>query len=312
MRLLTPKRLKENEDFMWRLADRQIDLFADRGSVELIGEYAVPFTFLVIADLLGVPEEDRETFLDDMQGRTRRRAMIGSADEQLEHNPLEFLYTWFTRYVEDRRREPRQDVLTGMATATFPDGSMPEAIDVVRVAVNLFAAGQETTVRLLGSALQIIAERPDIQEKLRSERERVPDFVEEVLRFESPVKGDFRLARRSTTVGGVEIPAGTAVMLLNGAANRDARRFDDPHELRIDRTNSRQHLSFGRGVHSCPGGPLARTEARVSVERLLDRLADIHVSDEHHGPSDARRYKYVPTFVLRGLTKLHLEFTPTA
>ena len=312
MRLLTPKRLKENEDFMWRLADRQIDQFAERGSVEFLGEYAGPFTFLVIADLLGVPEEDRPTFLEDMQGTKRKRAMVGSAKENLEHNPLEFLYSWFGRYVEDRRRQPRQDVLTSMATATFPDGSTPTVEDVVRVAVNLFAAGQETTVRLLGSALQLLAERPDIQDRLRSDKERVPEFIEEMLRYESPVKGDFRLARRSTTVGGVDIPAGTTVMLLNGAANRDAARFDAPDEFIVDRGNARQHMAFGRGVHSCPGGPLARAEARVSVERLLDRLPDIRISEEHHGPAGARRYSYVPTFILRGLTTLHLEFTPSS
>jgi cytochrome P450 len=308
MRLLTPRRLAENEDFMWRLADRQIDTFAARGSVELVSEYASPFAFLVIADLLGVPEEDRATFMDDMQGKGRRRAMVGSANENLEHNPLGFLYDWFSRYVEDRRREPRQDVLTGLATATFPDGSLPEVIDVVRVAVNLFAAGQETTVRLLGSALQLIAERPEVQERLRAQHDQIPDFVEEMLRYESPVKGSFRLARVSTTMGGVEIPAGTTVMLLNGAASRDASRFENSDDFEIDRPGSRQHLAFGRGVHSCPGGPLARVEARVSVQRLLDRLGEIRISAEHHGPPGDRRYKYVPTFILRGLTSLHLEF----
>ncbi|HEX4429323.1 MAG TPA: cytochrome P450 [Frankiaceae bacterium] len=310
MRLLTPRRLAENEDFMWKLADRQIDTFIERGSVEFISEYASPFAFLVIADLLGVPEQDRATFMEDMQGKGRRRAMVGSAKENLEHNPLGFLYDWFSRYVEDRRREPRQDVLTGLATATFPDGSLPEVIDVVRVAVNLFAAGQETTVRLLGSALQLIAERPEIQEELRANHDRIPDFVEEMLRYESPVKGSFRLAQLSTTVGGIDIPAGTTVMLLNGAASRDASRFGNCDEFELDRAGSRQHLAFGRGVHSCPGGPLARVEARVSVQRLLERLGDIRISQEHHGPLGERRFKYVPTFILRGLTALHLDFPP--
>lgn len=310
MRLLTPRRLQENEESMWRLADRQIDTFADRGSVELIGDYASPFAFLVIADLLGVPEADRPEFLADMQGTGRRRAMVGSAKESLEHNPLEFLYSWFTGYVEDRRREPRNDVLTGLATATFPDGSVPEVIDVVRVAVNLFAAGQETTVRLLGSALQLMAERPHIQEQLRADRELVRNFVEEILRYESPVKGDFRLARVSTTLGGMDVPAGSTVMLLNGAASRDRDRFEDPDEFRIDRDNAREHLAFGRGVHSCVGSQLARAEARVSIERLLDRLGEIRISEEHHGPAGDRRYRYVPTFILRGVTQLHLEFGP--
>ena len=100
-------------------------------------------------------------------------------------------------------------------------------------------------------------------------------------------------------------------MLLNGAANRDPRRFECPNEFRIDRPNAQAHIAFGRGVHSCPGGPLARAEGRVSIERILDRMRDIRLSDEHHGPPGARRFRYEPTWVLRGLTRVHLEFTPT-
>ena len=311
MRLLTPKRLRENEAFMWRLADRQLDEFLAKGECEYIGEFAGPYTLLVIADLLGVPEEDQALFRERLQGRSRAEQALGSTgDETLAHHPLEFLYDQFTTYIEERRRRPRRDVLTGMATATFPDGSLPEVIDVVRVAANLFAAGQETTVRLLGAALQVLGERPDLQTRLREEPALVPGFVEEALRIESPVKGDFRLARVPAVVGGVDIPAGTTVMVLNGAANRDPRRFADPAEFKVDRANAREHLTFGRGIHSCPGGPLARAEARVAVERLLARTADIRISEREHGPPDARRYQYVPTYILRGLRRLHLEFDP--
>jgi len=309
MRLITPKRLSENEEFMWRLADRQIDEFHARGSCEFIREFATPFAMLVIADLLGVPESDHALFVEMLQ-RDTDHGLGSTGDETLALNPLQFLYQQFTKYIEDRRREPRADVLTGLATATFPDGSTPDAVDVARIASNLFAAGQETTVRLLGVALQLIGERPELQQLLRDERERIPNFVEECLRIESPVKGDFRLARVPATVGGVDIPAGATVMVLNGAANRDPRRFEDPDTFVVDRPNARQHLSFGRGVHTCPGAPLARAEGRVSIERLLDRMADIRISEAAHGPADARRYEYVPTYILRGLTRLHLEFTP--
>jgi cytochrome P450 len=101
-------------------------------------------------------------------------------------------------------------------------------------------------------------------------------------------------------------------MVLNGAANRDPRHFEDTAEFQIDRDNGREHLAFGRGPHSCPGGSLARLEARVTIDRLLDRTAEIHVSEEHHGPVGARRYTYVPTYILRGLTRLHLDFIPAA
>jgi len=309
MRLLTPKRLKENEEFVWRLADRQIDEFIGRGEFDLIRDYANPFTLFVIADLLGVPEEEHQEFREALARRPHTDA-VGSTRDSMSQNPLAWLYDRFSWYVEDRRREPRNDVLTMLATTTFPDGELPAAIDVARVASNLFAAGQETTVRLLGTAMQVIAERPEVQQLLRERKDLVPEFVEETLRIESPVKGDFRLVRRTTSVAGVEIPAGATVMVLNGAANRDPRRFEKPEELRVSRGNSREHLAFGRGVHSCPGGPLARVEARVSIERFLDRMSHIRLSEERHGPPAARRYHYVPTFILRGVTSLHLEFTP--
>jgi cytochrome P450 len=308
MRLITPKRLKENEASMWQLADRQLDEFLDGGEGEFVGGFASPFTLLVIADLLGVPEQDRDEFARVIQGRPGSGNTIGGTGQAMTHNPLEFLYATFATYVEDRRREPRDDVLSGLAAATFPDGSVPAVADVVRVAVNVFSAGQETTVRLLSTALKIMAERPDLQRLLRAERDRIPNFIEETLRLESPVKGDFRLSRTPVSVGGVELPAGTTVMVLNGAANRDPRRFEDPGTFDVARANARQHLAFGRGIHTCPGAPLARAEARVSIERLLDRTSDIRLSERKHGPADARRYRYLPTYILRGLTRLYLEF----
>jgi cytochrome P450 len=216
----------------------------------------------------------------------------------------------FTAYLEDRRREPRKDVLTHLATTTYADGSTPEIDVVVNLATFLFAAGQETTAKLITNALRIIAENPDIQAYLRADRERIPNFIEEVLRFESIVKTMSRTARTTTTVAGVEIPAGTTVALFPGAANRDPRRFEAPDMFRADRPNADEHLSFGRGIHACPGGPLSRIEAKVSLERFLARTSDISIDEAEHGPPDARRFDFEPTYVLRGLKALHLEITP--
>jgi len=308
MRLITPRRLKENEASMWHLADRQLDSYLAGGEGDFISGFAGPFTLLVIADLLGVPEEDRDEFAATLQ-RPQSDPGVGSTEKAMEHTPLEYLYERFSAYAEDRRREPRDDVITGLATATFPDGSTPDVADVARVATNLFAAGQETTVRLLSNALKLIAENTEFQHLLRTERDRIPNFIEETLRMESPIKGDFRLSRKPTTVGGVDIPAGTTLMVLNGAANRDPRHFDDPGTFDATRGNARHHLAFGRGIHTCPGAPLARAEARVGIERILDRTADIRISESVHGPADARNYRYLPTYILRGLTHLNLEFT---
>jgi cytochrome P450 len=305
LRLITPKRLAENEEFMWRLADRQIETFAPRGACEFIGDYASPFTLLVIADLLGVPEADHDAVRRELQGDARpTRAGRGGG---VSHKPLEFLYERFTRYIEECRRNPRGDVMTGLATATFPDGSLPEVREVMLIAANLFAAGGETTARLLGSMLRLIGDRPDLQALLRDDPGRIPAFVEETVRLESPIQGEFRLSRVATTVGEVHLPAGTTVMVHNGAANRDPRQFDDPATFDLDRPNGRQHLGFGFGIHTCAGAPLARAEARVSVERILEHTTDIRISDAEHGPRDERRFEYTPMYLLRGLERLHLE-----
>ncbi len=301
MRLITPKRLKENEAALQRLADDQIDRFHARGECDFIGEYAQPYTMLVIADLLGVPEEDHPEFLEHL---------MHTGPLEMSHSPLEYLYAQFTRYIEDRRAEPRDDVMTGLATATFPDGSLPPVDDVMKIASNLFAAGQETTARLLGTSLQTLAERPELQQQLREDRSLVAPFIEETLRLQPPINGTFRLARTPTTVQGTEIPAASNVMILPSGANRDPREFDEPDELRLDRENGRQHIAFGHGIHTCAGAPLARAESNVSLQRLLDRMADIRVSDLHHGLVGDRHWHYTPTWMLRGHDRLFLEFTP--
>jgi cytochrome P450 family 150 subfamily A5 len=307
MRLITPKRLKENEDAMWQLADEVLDTYLAPGKGEFIKGFASPFTLLVIADLLGIPPEDRNAFVNGISQHSG--GGVGSTSkESLSHSPLEFLYGQFEDYVQDRRANPRDDILSGLANALFPDGTTPSPGDVARVATNVFSAGQETTVRLLGTALKVLGDRPDIQKMVRDDRSLLPNFIEEALRYESPVKGDFRLSRTPVTVGDHRLGAGTTVMVLNGAANRDPRRFTEPDEFDPARKNARQHLAFGRGIHSCPGAPLARAETRVGLERLLDRTSDIRISEEKHCPAGHRDYRYIPTFILRGIIELHLEF----
>ncbi|AFM16729.1 cytochrome P450 [Mycolicibacterium chubuense NBB4] len=306
-RLITPKRLKENEDFMWRLADRQLDTFLARGEAEFLADYAKPFSLLVIADLLGVPLEDHEEFKAAFALET-----VGELGKEAPttHNPLEWLNDKFHSYIEDRRREPREDVLTELALAKHEDGSTPDIEDVMNLSTFLFAAGTETTTKLVSSAVRFIGDNPGFEAMLRADRSKIPAFLEETLRLESPVKSHFRMARTSTRIGDVAVPAGTTVMVLPGACNRDARKFDAPDEFRPDRPNVREQIAFIRGIHSCPGAPLARAEGRISLERILDRMRDITISEEHHGPAGNRRYAYEPTFIMRGLSELHITFEP--
>ncbi|EKF21487.1 cytochrome P450 family protein [Mycolicibacterium hassiacum DSM 44199] len=306
-KLITPKRLKENEEFMWRLADEQLDTFIRRGSAEFLEDYAKPFSLLVIADLLGVPREDHDEFKAAFAKET-----VGELGKEAptSHNPLQWLNDKFYAYIEDRRRSPRGDVLTELAQAKYEDGSTPDIEDVMNLSTFLFAAGTETTTKLVSAAVRIIGENPEYETALRDDRSRIPAFLEETLRMESPVKSHFRLARKTTSIGGVKVPAGTTVMLLPGACNRDARKFPDPNTFNPDRPNVREQIAFIRGIHSCPGAPLARAEGRISLNRILDRMRDIRICEQHHGPADHRRYTYEPTFIMRGLAELHITFTP--
>src|SRR6202008_5009411 len=156
----------------------------------------------------------------------------------------------------------------------------------------------------------MLAERPDLQEQLREDNSKIPAFIEEMLRIESPIKPISGRAGRPPRMGEIDVKAGTSVLVMNGAANRDPRRFEEPSEFRLGRPNILQHMAFGRGIHTCPGAPIARAEVRVSLERILDRMADIRLSEAEHGPAGARRLEWDPTFLFRRLKELHLDFTP--
>jgi cytochrome P450 len=253
----------------------------------------------VIADLLGVPREDHATFRGWLRGATGN---VGDpkgriAGDQVFAN----LSPYFTRYIEERRASKRDDAMSQLANVRFPDGELPEVVDVVRVASIFFAAGQETTARLLAAGMRILAEQPALADELRSEPAGIPSFVEECLRLEGPIKNTFRLALCDVEIGGVQIPAGSIVMGSVGAANRDPRIFDDPERFDPKRPNVRRNIAFGHGEHFCPGASLARAEARISFERLLARLDDFQLVD----PSALR---YAPTFIIRGLNDLPLRF----
>ena len=303
----TPRRVAETEEAMASLADQEIDRFIGNGVVDLMHEFSAPYALMNICTLLGVPEEDWPEFRVEMLGEHRDRG-LGTIKGEIRKDAHNFVHDRFTRYIEDRRREPREDVLTRIATTKFPDGSTPSVDEVMHLASALFIGGSGTTAHLLGSAFLRIAEDPALQERLRSERNLIPNFIEEVLRLEGPIKGTFRLAKSGTDVGGVEIPTGSTVMLIAAAASRDPRHFDNPHELDPDRENARQHRSFGYGPHVCPGAALARAEARFAIERLLDRLDQIEINEAIHGPVGARRFEYLPTYQVRGLQELHLTF----
>ncbi len=311
LRLITPKRLKENEEFMWQLADRQIDGFLGHGECEFVSDYAKPFTLLVIADLLGVPQADHDTFRSELQGDHRPTRQSGGGP--MAHKPLEFLYDRFTDYIEELRREPRARRHVRPDHRDLPRRVHPRCPrrGPHRRELVLGGRGDDRTtpgVRNCNCSEKISISRACCAPSGTASRTSSRRWCDSRARSRassashaSPPRSAVstsRPARRSwcTTAPRTAIP----------------RHFEAPAELRLDRTDGRHHLGFGFGIHTCVGAPLARAEARVSLERIFDRTAEITISEREHGPADARRYEYSPIYMLRGLEALHLEFTAAA
>jgi cytochrome P450 len=320
--LFTPSRLKALEPKLRITADALIEEFARDGKIDLVSQYGGPYATLVIADLLGIPENGRAKFRDYLKGVVP--AEIGAPPEDMAQSGFAKIGKTMFGYLGRRRlvdhpllrwTKPlfgldQQDILGELALARFPDGTKPSLIDITALAAFLFGAGQDTTNRLLANAFKVIATRPDVQQALRDDPKRIPDFLEEVLRFDGSVKSGGRICQKTTTLGGVEIKAGTTILLSHMAANRDPRRFDDPHSFSMDRKKAKEHLAFGRGAHTCIGAPLARREVAVSIERLLARMGNIRLDPAFHGAPGDERFDYEPTYILRALKSLHLLFDP--
>jgi cytochrome P450 len=310
-RLFTPSRLRANEQFMAEYSDQLVKEAVADGGCELIKQIATPFVTMVIADLLGVPAADRQIFMDAIEAGPPPGS-LDSGDLMAQHQPLVVMGTYFAGYVQERRQDPRPDILSELANATYPDGSMPEALEIVRLATFLFGAGQDTSAKLLGNTMKFIVDEPGLQARLRENPSLIPQLLEEVLRLEGSAKMTARLARKDTRIGELHVPAGTRVMLALSAANRDPRRWENPQALVLDRPKIKEHLAFGRGAHVCAGAPLARAEVRIILEKFLEHTSHIDLVEEKHGPRENRNFDYEASFIIRGLSELQIRLTPVA
>jgi cytochrome P450 len=230
--------------------------------------------------------------------------MIGH-ERQLEcaRSYVEFQH-YFAAKLEERRREPRDDLMTDLINARvdkIEPLSIPEMLSILN---QLLIAGNETTTNLIASAMMLLLQHPGQMASVVADNSLIPNFVEEALRLESPVQGLFRTAKVDTEVGGVAIPAGSRLVVMYGSGNRDDAHFPDGERFDVHRPNARTHVGFGQGIHFCLGAILARLEGRVAFETLLTRLRNIRLAG---GRNDLT---HTPSFILRGLKELHLEFDP--
>lgn len=261
------------ESLVGRVVDELIDQFADRGRANLVSEYTFPFPAKVIAGVLGLPEADYRQF---------QRWAVGiisvSRDWDRAVQCSTQLRDYLAGIVDQRRSDPRDDLVTDLVTAELDDEKLDEE-EIFSFLRMLLPAGIETTYRSSGNLLFLLLTHPEQLEAVRADRSLIPQAIEEGLRYESPVLITVRVTTKDTSLSGVEIPSGSVVTSLLASANRDPESYDNPEAFDIFR-DPKQHVSFGTGPHLCLGMHLARMETRIALNALFDRLPNLRLDPD--------------------------------
>jgi cytochrome P450 len=309
--LFTGSQVKKAEEQVQAVVDETADAFMDKAAgqadIDFMEEFAFPVPLRIIADRLGIPEADRPLFNDGATAAAGGlRLSPLKPEEMLRRARLAVdLQQLLVRLLEARRSDPRDDMITILATAKLEDEDRHlthgEALSILN---QFLVAGHETTTSTFGWGMLALCKQPELQEQIRDDAKLTRTFVEEALRVESPVQGLPRLVTRDTELGGYPIKAGEMVMLRYGAANRDERQFDNPDMVDVHREKAGMQLAFGSGVHHCIGAPLARQELNLGFPALLKRMQNIRLSPQRGEP------KAEPSFILRNLPHLYIQFEP--
>jgi cytochrome P450 len=279
-RLFTPRRIAEIEPQVRAYCARSLDPLVGSGGLDFIADLGSQMPMRVIGMLLGIPEEDQEALRDHIDG--------GLSLEEGRRNSLEgggnlFPNARYAEYIEWRRKNPSDDLMTELVTARFVDDEGTERTlrdDELLSYIGLLAgAGNETTTRLIGWTGYLLDRFPDQRRLIAEDRSLIPNAIEEILRYEAPSPVQGRYVTRDVELHGRRVPEGSTLLLLNGSANRDEREFEDPDRLDVRRKNIR-HLSFGYGIHFCLGASLARLEGCVALDEVLSRWPDWEVDHE--------------------------------
>jgi cytochrome P450 len=266
------------DELVAQVANELIDRFADRGHAELVREFTFPYPTKVIAGILGLPREDYKQF---QRWSIAILSFLSKQDEAIVASGE--VKDYVAAILEERRREPREDLISDLAQAEL-DGEKLSDEEIFSFVRLLLPAGVETTFRATGNLLFSLLSHPDQLEAVRADRSLVGQAIEEGLRIETPLLNITRLATKDTEIGGVPVPAGSTVMLMLAAANREEDRWTEPDDFNIFRTEPRPHISFGHGPHACIGTHLARLEMRTALNLLLDRLPNLRLDPAGDDP----------------------------
>ncbi|MFH8347397.1 cytochrome P450 [Streptomyces sp. NPDC018045] len=285
-----------------------LDAVPDPGQLEVVTDLAYPLPVIVIAELLGVPSSDRDLFKQwvtvmlegtgQLSLRDRDLSEEEERDQQAVIEQWQPMFDYIREHVAERRRQPRQDLLTQLVTAEV-DGSRLTDGEVVNFAVLLLVAGHVSTTLLLGNTLLCLDAHPEWAARVREDRSLVPSAIEESMRLFSPFAGVTRSTYTEVEIAGQRIPADQMIMVWLAAANRDARQFTDPDTFIPDR-DPNPHLGLGRGIHFCLGAPLARLEGRIALNMLMDRFPVLRAD-----PADPPTF--VPTPNMTGVRTLPMR-----
>jgi len=298
----TPRLIEQLRGRIQMLCDNLLNAAQRKGSMELISDYALPVPATVIADLLGVPPEDRRKF---HRWSTKIVSVSPGAETGLEGLQLIPSVWRFTRYLREqfkqRRFDPKDDLLTALVQAEEAGDKLSED-ELAAMGFLLLVAGHETTVNLIASGTLALLEHPEQMETLKKNPWLIKSAVEELLRYTSPVQiATERFTRENVAIAETLIPRGERVLAVIGSANRDEHHFENPDTLDITRESNR-HLAFGKGIHHCLGAPLARMEGQIAINTLLHRFPNLRLAV---APESLRWRRGL---FLRGLEKLPLGF----
>jgi cytochrome P450 len=296
----TPRLIERMRPRVQEIADALLDAVQDRGEMDLIDDYAFPLPITVIAELLGVPVEDRNKFREWSDA-----AVSGDATQEYVEKILLPHMQAFTGYLcamfEEKRENPEDDLISALVRAEEAGDKLSED-ELLAMVFLLLVAGHETTVNLIGNGMLALLLHPDQLQMLREDPSLVKSAIEELLRYDGPVETSTeRFAREDIRIGGTVIPRGEMVTVVLASADHDPERFPEPDALDITRADNK-HLAFGKGIHFCLGAPLARMEGQIAISTLLRRMPNLRLK------ASPGSLTWRPGLVLRGLKRLPVEF----
>lgn len=307
IKAFTYKRVEQMGAYVEQVVNELIDTFVDAGACEFKTAFADNLPSILIADAVGVDRAMLPQWHAWLQSSIRRFDLHRlTREERIETaGQVKALNDFMRAQIRQKRAEPGDDIISDMIRATLVEDGDPRALEdreLLSIFGQVFIAGQETSAHSLTAGLYYLLTNPDQMAKLRGDPELIANFVEETLRYLTPVNNMFRRVTKDTELAGVPLKAGDMMMLKYGSGNHDDRHFPDPERFDIDRANAKDHLAFGMGIHHCLGAELARKEITTAFRLLLERLDNIRLAP------DAGPIRYLPNHLLRGVAELRIEF----